>query len=83
MTTVPEIASWFDRGVADGASHMIVAVDRFDHENYPVYVGEPTKVRGEVERIEGGSMQGVMEVYDLHADKLAQMLERRAWRVPA
>lgn len=83
MTTVQEIASWFDRGAANGASHMIVAVDRFDHEDYPVYVDEPDRVREEVSRIETSSMQGVMEVYDLRADKLAQMLERRAWRVPA
>jgi len=83
MTSVREIAGWFERGVADGASHMIVAVDRFDHDDYPVYVDEPDKVAEEVARIQGASMQDVMEVYDLRADKLEQMLARRVWRVPA
>ena len=37
MTTAHEIGVWFDRGIALGASHMIVATDTFDHDDYPVY----------------------------------------------
>lgn len=47
MTTREQIGAWFDRGVTDNASHMIVAVDRFDHEDYPVYVDNPAEVRAE------------------------------------
>lgn len=78
-----DLSRWFDRGVSEGASHMIVATDQFDWDDFPVYVDDPAKVRDEVSRLESQSMTGVMEVYDLRADKLAQMLERRVWRVPA
>jgi hypothetical protein len=78
-----DLSRWFDRGIREGASHMIVAVDQFEWDDYPVYVDDPAQVPDEVARIRSSSMQDVMEVYDLRADKAAQMLERRAWRVPA
>lgn len=37
MTTQSEISGWFDRGVNYKATHMVVVVDDFDHEDYPVY----------------------------------------------
>lgn len=78
-----DLSRWFDRGVSEGASHMIVATDQFDREDYPAYVDAPDEVRPELDRLNAANMTGVMEVYDLRADKLAQMLEHRAWRVPA
>ena len=37
MTTRGMISEWFDRGVADGAKHMLVICDTFDHDDYPVF----------------------------------------------
>lgn len=37
-TTQAMIGSWFDQGVNQGATHMIVVVDTFDHDDYPVFV---------------------------------------------
>jgi len=36
--TAKDIKEAYDQGAARGASHMIVAWDTFDHENYPIYV---------------------------------------------
>lgn len=33
-----DIKEAYDRGEAMGATHMIVALDSFDYENYPIYV---------------------------------------------
>lgn len=38
MTFLEEIKVWFDAGKEDNASHMIVATDSFDMEDYPIYV---------------------------------------------
>lgn len=56
MTTRNDIAQWFEEGKALGATHMIVAVDTYDHEDYPVYVkevpaDEPISAPGGYERV--------------------------------
>ncbi len=80
-TTMEEIRAWFDRGKAQGVTHMIVVCDTFDHEDYPVYVkpgGDPNKVLSEYS---GKDMQRVMEVYNLHLDRDLQLHERRSWHL--
>lgn len=79
-STPTERKEWFDRGVADGATHMLVVTDTYDWEDYPVYVphteygrddkGELAQtVTDDVEevyrRYHGPNMQRVMEVIDL------------------
>jgi hypothetical protein len=78
-----EIAECFDRGVREGSTHLIIACDSFDHEDYPVFVQKGGDVRGKVEAIGGASMQRVMEVYDLSMDRDTQLNESRAYHVPA
>jgi hypothetical protein len=77
MTTRQEISEWFDAGVAQNATHMIVICDTFDMSDYPVYVypGEDVheKVRDNVV-----NMQMLVEVYALHLFKDTQMNEFRA-----
>lgn len=77
-----DISRWFDRGRSEGASHMIVAVDQFDWDDYPVYVGRPAAVRAEIARILSSDMQRVMEIYDLGMDKECQLAEHRSWHPP-
>jgi len=75
-----DISAWFDRGVAQGAKHMLVICDTFDYEDYPVFTStnEDCKTRF----TNPGEMQHVMEVYDLRANKDEQMMERRVMRLP-
>jgi hypothetical protein len=76
MTTRREIEQWFDRGVAEGATHLIVCVDRFDYEDYPVFVKSKEDAMAHVAK--PGDMQGIMEVYNLSMDKETQLKETRA-----
>lgn len=78
-TTKSEIRTWLSRAKDNGATHLIVACDTFDHEEYTVEVLAPKKVRDEYDRIHNKNMQRVMEVYALHLDLEEQLHERRAF----
>jgi len=79
MTTKQELVAWFNRGVEQGATHMIVVVDTFDHEDYPVYVSPDQDARTVAAKYNGANMQRIMEVYDLRLDRDQQMAEHRAF----
>ncbi len=80
MSTTPQVLSdWFDEGVRQSATHMIVVCDTFDHGDFPVYVKPDEDAHEKTEKERNGSMQRVVEVYDLRADKVAQMAEDRAF----
>lgn len=63
MTTAAMLAHWFDEGVEDGATHMIVVCDTFDHDDYPVFVMPSEDVSEKDREYREKSMQRVMEVY--------------------
>lgn len=67
-TTVEDIRGWLERAEKEGATHMLVVVDSFDHEDYPVNVKPGQAVREVFNEYNGKNMQRVMEVYALHAD---------------
>ena len=81
--TKDEISIWFDRGVAQKATHMIVVCDTLDHEDYPCFASSDADAIEQHSYYDGKNMQRVMEVYDLRAGKAEQMSERRAMRLPA
>ena len=84
MTTQAEIAGWFDRGIREGATHLIVACDTFDYEDFPVYVAKGEdfyEVFGEY-HIQPDKMLRVMEVYDLSKPKDEQLNQCKAWNLP-
>jgi hypothetical protein len=51
-----DIKRWFERGVEQKATHMIVVCDTFDHEDYPVYVKQGDDPHKEVKKQEAASM---------------------------
>lgn len=63
MTTLKEIAGWFEDG-RGSAAYMIVVCDTFDYDDYPVYVKDDQDFWVEYDRLNGHNMQKVMEVYD-------------------
>lgn len=79
MTSKLELVAWFDRGVEQQATHMIVVFDTFDHEDYPVYVSPDQDVRTVAAKYNGANMQRIMEVYDLRLNRDQQMAEVRAF----
>lgn len=63
------------------ASHLIVATDTYDYDDYPVFVLPTQDVHEEVQRVNGASMQRVTEVYSLTGKHAVadQLRERRAY----
>lgn len=74
-----DLSRWYDQGVAQGAMFLLVAVDTYDYDNYPVYAGSVQEAVDELRRLLAASMQDVEEVYDLRGDKTDQMRQRRVW----
>lgn len=79
MTSKATIGGWFDRGVTEGATHLIVVCDTFDHSDYPVFVKTGEDAREIADKYSGKNMQRVMEVYNLSMDKATQMEQSRAF----
>jgi hypothetical protein len=74
-TTVSMLKSWFERGKAEeSVTHMVVKVDTFDWEDYPVYVNTDEDVR-EVAR----NGERTMEVYAMHLPFETQAAEFRSF----
>ena len=63
-------------GKARGAHHVVIACDTYDWEDYPVYVMPGETAREKADKL--GSMQSVMEVYDLALDLTTQLNEHRS-----
>lgn len=76
-TTREEIREWLERGKAEGATHMIVVCDTFDHEDYPVFVKKGEDVRKVHAEYNGQNMQRVMEVYSYAKDLEEQLAAPR------
>jgi hypothetical protein len=74
-----DIEGWFQRGVNEGATHMIVVCDTFDHEDYPVFVKPGEDVREREKSYQGREMQRVMEVYNLGMNMADQLSQHRAF----
>lgn len=74
-----DISHWFDCGVKEGATHMIVVCDTYDYDDYSVYVMPGESPKKKVEKYSGKNMQTVMEVYDLSKDKEEQLNEHRVY----
>ena len=77
--TKVEIADWFKRGVAQGATHMIVVCDTYDHDDYPVYVMPNENVHEKQKEYNGQNMQRVMEVYSMSMDMNTQLNQFRSF----
>ena len=67
-TTKDDIRGWFESGVRQEATHLIVVCDTYDWEDYPVYIMPGTDAKEEVDKRQGKNMAKVMEVYNLKKD---------------
>lgn len=81
MTTRDEIRWWLTDAFRKGATYVIVVCDTFDHSDYPVRVGAVANF-WDLHDSHSGSMQRVVEVYDLSLDLEAQLAEFRAYHCP-
>lgn len=90
-TTREEIRAWLtdlynpgygeygftDKGIK--YTHMIVACDTWDYEDYPIYVRENEDVRKKASEINSDPFGRVMEVYSVNHPMDGQLAERRAF----
>jgi len=79
MTTREEIKEWLLEGKEKGATHVVVMVDTFSYEDYPVYIMPGQDPRYEVSVRNGCNMQNVMEVYNLSLPFEPQLATRRSF----
>lgn len=77
--TKNDIERWLEYAKENGATHLIVAVNRFAYDNYPVYVSPDKKVKEEIKRILNSSMRGIDEIYNMSMDIEKQLLEHRSY----
>jgi len=82
MVSRQGISAWFDAGRREGYSHLIVACDTYNYEDYPVYCMTGEEARKRFSELNGPNMQSVHEVYDLSESKDEQMQEHRALHLP-
>ena len=80
-TTREEIKEWLDNAIKQGATHMIVACDTFDYEDYPVSVMPGESVEEAIKKYKTINMSKVMEVYNLSMPIETQLAEFRAWNI--
>ncbi len=79
VTDYEMIQGWFIEGKEKGATHLIVACDGWDYDDYPVFVMPNEDARSKVEEYNGKTMQCVMEVYNLRMDMQEQLNRHRCF----
>jgi sugar phosphate isomerase/epimerase len=77
--TAEDIKGWLEEAQKRGATHLIVACNTFDHDNYPVYVMPNQDIHWEIAQRRGQNMQTIDEVYNMSMDIEEQLNEHRAW----
>ena len=80
-TTKLNIKEWLERGKKTGAIYLIVVVDKFDYEDYPVFTDKDEDIRERIEQIDGKPMQQVMEVYKINEDWEEQLNRYRCFNL--
>lgn len=84
--TYTDIQGWLREAKRLNARWLIVGLDRFDHENYPMYVFAHQDIWHIIRHIgdngTGGMGDTYDEVYDLEMDIDAQLAEPRAVHLP-
>lgn len=78
--SIDDIRSWFEEHKAKGDDYMLVVVDTFDYEDYPVGVrASDFEVKRDYYR--NAEMQRIMEVYDLSMT-FDEQSSGRVWNGP-
>ena len=79
--TLPDIRDWVMDAKEQGATHLVVACDTYDWEDYPISVMPGDDLEKVIKSHDGPNLQKVMEVYNLSMDIESQLQEKRAWHV--
>lgn len=77
--TKQDIERWLIEGTRKGATHVIIACDTFDYDNYPVYVMPGEDARQKFDDTCFKNMTIVDECYNLSMDIKEQMSRYRCF----
>ena len=77
--TKQDIRDWLAVAKQEGATHLLVVCDTYDHEDFPVVVRPGQDVHAVYAQNNGSNMQRVMEVYSLALDIETQLNEHRVF----
>ena len=80
-TTRSDIVRWFEEGIKQEATHLLVVCDRFDYFDFPAYVYSGEQPQEKIDDWNSQEFYRVMEVYALHLDMDTQISERRSWHL--
>lgn len=80
-TSRAEIHEWLKSAKEEGATHVIVVCDTFDHSDFPVLVRPGEDAHDRCAQYDGKNMQRVMEIYALHLPLEAQLNEARSFHL--
>ena len=81
MTSKDDIMRWFIEHKKKGYKYMVIMVDTFDYEDYPVGYATDEECLKAIDEPQK-DMQKVMEVYNLEEDMFEQMSFRRCYNPP-
>lgn len=81
MTTKEEIRTWLQEGLVQEPqpTHMLVACDTFDYEDYPLYCKTLEETQDKIKS--PGEMKKIMDLYSYKLPLQKQLLEKRAWNL--
>jgi len=77
-----DIERWLTDAKTVEADYLIVAVDTFDYDNYPIYCRGDEECRRKYNEVCSASMQRVDEVYNLSLDLETQLNTQRVMNLP-
>lgn len=82
-TTRKAVNDWFDEAKRKGVSHLIIARNILDDNEFPVYVGKPEDFWVQHKLYDDPKkLTRVAEVYDISLPKEEQLNEHTAWHTP-
>ncbi|WAB25071.1 hypothetical protein M3_0120 [Lysinibacillus phage vB_LfM_LysYB1] len=78
--TRSDVQSWLNTGIDKGATHVIIAYDDFDEENYPMYIMPGDNAKDFVKAYDK-KPDRIDEVYNLSMDIEEQLNSIRAYNI--
>ena len=79
--THDDITMWLEMAKEKEATHLIIAHDTFDHDNYPVFAFSKKECQEQVSKRQGQNMQRIDEVYNMSMDIASQRAGFRAMNI--
>jgi hypothetical protein len=83
VTSKQQISDWFDEGVKNNATHMIIVCDTYEHDDYPVWASamtqQPTSTMDLRFRTDGPGLEWVCKACESGRYAHGPWLHESAW----